>query len=93
MKLKLMKISVKSFVLIFSLINTIIGFVLGIFVTLTSLFAADEQAGLGAWAILIFPVINGLLSTVASALLAGLFNLFAKLFGGLELEFEPEVKS
>jgi len=90
MKLKLQKISVKSFILIFSTINVIAGFILGSVVTVVSLIAPEEQgAGVfGVWAILIFPIINGLLGLATGAFFTGLYNFFAKRFGGIDLEFE-----
>ena len=84
-----MKISTKSFVLIFSIINVIGGFILGALVSVVSLFAPDEQnSGVGVWAILLFPVINGLLGIATGAFLTAMFNFFAARFGGIELEFE-----
>ena len=91
MKLKLKKISMKSFILIFSTINVLAGFILGTVVTLVSLLTPPEEQGsgaIGAWAILIFPILNGLLGVVTGAFLTGMFNLFAQYFGGIELEFE-----
>jgi predicted DNA repair protein MutK len=95
MELKLMKISTKSFILIFSTINVIAGFIVGAIVTMMSLLTPDEQnsATLGVWAILIFPFANGLLGFVTGALLTTFFNFFAKRFGGLKLEFEGETQT
>jgi fluoride ion exporter CrcB/FEX len=90
MHLKLKKISTKSFILIFSTINVIAGFILGAIVTIASLVAPEEQgAGMGVWAILLFPLLNGFLGALTGAFLTGLYNLLApRLGGGLELEFE-----
>jgi len=90
MQLRLKKISTKSFILIFSSINVIGGFILGAVVTIASLTSpADQGAGpLGPWAILIFPVLNGLLGLATGAFLTWLYNLLAQFFGGIELEFE-----
>jgi len=89
MRLKLKKISMKSFILIFSTINVLAGFILGIIVTIASLAAPEEQgAALGAWAILIFPIVNGLLGVITGAFLTGMYNFLANYFGGLEFEFE-----
>jgi hypothetical protein len=91
MNLKLVKISTKSFILIFATINVIAGFALGAVVTIVSLIAPDEQQGAGAinaWAILIFPILNGILGVVTGAFLTGMFNFFAKRFGGIQLDFE-----
>jgi hypothetical protein len=90
MQLKLKKISIKSFILIFSIINVIAGFILGAIVTVVSLIAPDEQGmgAFGAWAILLFPIVNGILGVATGAFLAGLYNFLAQRFGGIELEFE-----
>ena len=90
MQLKLMKISTKSFVVIFSTINVIAGFALGAIVTVVSLIAPDEQGvgAMGPWAIVIFPILNGLLGLASGAFLTVLYNFIAKSFGGIELEFE-----
>jgi hypothetical protein len=90
MKLKLTKVSVKSFILIFSIINVIAGFFIGAVVTLVSVLAPDEQTAgfMGTWAILTFPILNGILGVVTGAFLTGLFNFLAARMGGIELEFE-----
>ena len=90
MQLKLKKISTKSFILIFSAINVIAGFVLGAVVTIAALTSpADQAAGpLGPWAILIFPVLNGLLGLATGSFLTWMYNFLAQFFGGIELEFE-----
>lgn len=92
MKLKLMKISMKSFILIFSTLNVIAGFILGTIVTIVSLVSPPEQGtpDMGVWAILVFPIVNGLLGILTGVFLTGMFNLLAKLMGGLVLEFETE---
>lgn len=89
MQLKLKKISTKSFVVIFSVINVIAGVILGALVTIASLISPNEEgAALGAWAILIFPVLNGILGAVTGAFFTGLYNVLASRLGGIELEFE-----
>ncbi len=92
MKLKLMKISTKSFIIIFSIINVIAGFIVGTMITIMSLAAPDEQSmgPIGPWAILLFPVLNGLLGLVTGAFFTGLYNLLAKYLGGIELEFKNQ---
>lgn len=91
MQVKLKKISTKSFILIFSIINVTAGLILGTVVTIVSLAAPDEQGaggGIGAWAILIFPILNGLLGIATGAFFTGLYNFLAQRFGGINLEFE-----
>ena len=62
MQLKLKKISTKSFVVIFLVIKGIACVILGALVTIASLISPNEEgAALASWAILIFPVLNGIL--------------------------------
>jgi len=90
MKLKLKKISVKSFIITFSTINLVAGFIIGLIVTVMSLVAPDEQvpAVFGVWAILTFPILNAILGVVSGALITGAYNIVAQRMGGIELEFE-----
>jgi len=91
MSMKVNRVSPKAFVYIFSSINVVIGLVVGAFVTVASLFApaSPDDVGTGwAWAILMFPLLNGLFGLVGGALLVVMYNLFAKWFGGVELEVE-----
>jgi len=91
MNFKLLKISTKSFVIIFSIINVIAGVILGGIVTVVSLLNPDGQGGaIGTWAVILFPVFNGLLGLVSGALLTALFNFIAPRFGGLQMEFEEK---
>jgi membrane-anchored glycerophosphoryl diester phosphodiesterase (GDPDase) len=91
MKLKLKKISTKSFVLTFTVINVIAGVILGAIVSLVYLIAPppDQNNGeMGVWAVLIFPILNGLLALSTGAFLSWIYNLLAQKFGGIELEFD-----
>ncbi len=89
MKIKLRKISTKSFILIFSSINVIAGFILGAVVTIGSLIVPSEPgSGPGAWSILVFPILNGILGLAGALFLSGMYNVLAKYLGGIELEFE-----
>ena len=89
MHLKLKKISTKSFIQLFAIINVIGGLIVGAIVTVASLLSPDEQgSAFGVWAVLLFPVLNGILGAVTGAFLTGLYNFLASKFGGIELEFE-----
>jgi hypothetical protein len=90
MRLKLMKISTKSFIIVFSAINVIAGFMLGAVVTMFAVLVPDDQgAGVfGVWSILVFPILNGILGVITGAFLTGAYNFFAKRLGGVEIEFE-----
>lgn len=93
MKLKLNKISPKSFILVFATINVVAGLILGAVVTVVSLAAPqDESFGAGgAWAILIFPIVNGVLGAMTGAFLTGMYNFLSEMVGAAVFEFE-EVK-
>jgi hypothetical protein len=90
MQLRLKKISMKSFILIISTINVIAGFFLGAVVTIVALIAPDEQGpgSIGPWAILVFPILNGILGVATGAFLTGMYNFLAPRLGGIEMEFE-----
>ena len=90
MKMKLTKISTKSFITIFTIINVLAGFVLGALVTVVSMAVPEEQGAgvIGPWAILIFPILNGFLGLTTGAFLTGTYNFLVKRFGGVEVEFE-----
>lgn len=92
MIVKIRKISAKSFVFIFTAINVVSGLVLGAVFTISSLLApagsaSGSEVG-GAWAILLFPLFNGLLGLSVGSVLIVLYNLFADWFGGVEMELE-----
>ena len=93
MQLKLNKISTKSFIIVFSTINVVAGFFLGAVVSVVSVVAPDEQGmgGVGAWAILVFPILNGIIGVLTGAFLTGMYNFLSQFVGGAIFEFE-EVK-
>lgn len=79
----------KAFITIFSIINVLAGLILGAVVTVGSLLSPDEQgAAFGVWAILLFPILNGILGLATGAFLTSVYNFLADKFGGIELEFE-----
>lgn len=92
MKVKVTRVSPKSFVLVFSAINAVAGFLLGAFVTVISLIAPDEQSqGMGVWSILVFPILNALVGAATGFFLTAMYNLLAPLLGSIEVEAE-EIK-
>ena len=90
MKLKLRNISTKSFIIMFGSINFILGFFIGAMITVVSIVSPADQSlgGLGAWSILIFPILNGLLGVMSASFLVPIFNYLSRILGGIELEFE-----
>jgi len=55
----------------------------------TGLGAGGLGAIFGVGAIIILPLLYGILGLVMGAIAAALYNLFAGMFGGIELETEP----
>jgi hypothetical protein len=91
MKIKLKKVSIKPFILIFVVMNAITGLGLGAVVTVMSLLSPTDQssAGVGGpWAIFVFPILNGLLALATGMFFCWLYNLMANYLGGVELEFD-----
>lgn len=88
MKYTLQKINIKSFVLVAFAVSAVLGVFLGAAVTLLALFNPGTQESGDAWAILSFPVLNGLLGSLISVIFAYTYNLVAKYLGGIQVECE-----
>lgn len=88
MKLKLMKISTKPFMLIFAVMNVIAGLVVGALISIVSLMSpSDQNAAIGVWAVVVVPIMNGVFGLASGFFLTGLFNFLSKFLGGIEMEF------
>ena len=94
MILKLKKISILPFSLILCALHAMVGLALGIIVAMISIVTKDQQAamGLGAWAIVVFPILNALLGFLTGVLIAWAYNFFAAQLGGVRMEFLEEEK-
>jgi hypothetical protein len=73
----------------------LLGLLFGAVITLISLlgFSVSKEAGglglmFGSLAIILFPIFYGIIGVVAGALGALLYNLAARVTGGLDLELE-----
>ena len=82
---------------IYAVLMAIMGFILGIFYFIlgrvsSSLGISSQETELfikfGAAAIIILPIIYGLLGLVLGALSAFLYNLVARWVGGIEIQFD-----
>jgi hypothetical protein len=73
----------------FALVTTIGGMVGSTRDSGSVLGSGGAGAMFGAGAIVLFPVLYGVLGLVGGAIGALLYNLFAGMFGGIELETEP----
>jgi hypothetical protein len=95
-------IGVASSAKIFGAMYAALGLVIGAIVALISMagpiFPSSRQAEdaptwlgpmLGVGAIVAFPLFYGLLGFISGALMAGFYNLFSGLVGGLKIEVQP----
>ena len=87
---KLQKISVMPVAKILCCLNALVGIILGVIVTIGSLTGQGDEGlwGLGAWSLLVFPVINAGMGFLTGIFLAWSYNLFSQWFGGIEFEIE-----
>lgn len=92
MVVKLTKISMMPLAGILTCVHAIIGLIVGGIITVGSL--GDTQAeglwALGAWAIVVLPLVNGLLGFLTGVFISGCYNLVVQWFGGIEVEFEQQ---
>ncbi len=92
----LKKIHVLSMAKIYSISMALIGLIFGIFFALISLVAgplATQSMMFGSFGfgfIIILPIFYGALGFFAGLLTAFIYNLIAKSFGGLEVEFDKK---
>lgn len=95
----LRRIGIASAAKIAGILYAGIGVLIGAFVSILALvgIASETAAGgtgalgemvVGVGAILLFPVIYGVLGAIGGAIGAGLFNLATRAVGGLEIEIE-----
>lgn len=90
---QLKRIGIVSMVKLMGLLYLLIGLVLGAVFTLVAVLGVKAAGGggimgllLGPVAIVIFPVIYGLVGAIAGLIGALLYNFAARVTGGLELE-------
>ena len=92
--MKIKKIGVLSFGKILGFIFTFLGFVLGLTVTLLSVMgvslgsedSVQTVSSIGYAAVIILPVLYGVMGFIAGVVFAGLFNLAAGWVGGIVVE-------
>ncbi|HPN88197.1 MAG TPA: hypothetical protein PLH56_02550 [Candidatus Omnitrophota bacterium] len=90
--MKIKRISPLSLAKISGLLLAILGFFLGVLIAALTLVASLTQAKIqgasGYFAIIVLPVVYGVLGFVLAFIQAWLFNIIAKKIGGLEIEVE-----
>jgi len=88
---KITRIAPKSLAKMFGALYAIMGFIAGIFFSLAALVmaASGEMGGLfGLAAIILLPLLYGVLGLIFGYITALLYNLIAKRMGGIEFEIE-----
>ena len=94
------KVGIGSVVKVFGVLYGLLGFVIGACVALFALvgFGAAAAGGedvpgwlgslFGIGAVLILPIVYGIMGAVGGVLMAALYNLVANITGGLEIEVQ-----
>lgn len=75
--------------LVFGAIYVIIGLIAGVIFFLLSLVNPENTAIGGLAALVLFPVLYGVLGFIGGILVAALYNLVAPRVGGIRIETEP----
>lgn len=93
--MKVKKIGVLSMAKIYGAIGVVIGFAIGLLIAFFSVFIAMFPvkgsmmfAGLGLLAIIIVPLLYGIILFIAGAVGAWIYNIFAAWVGPVEIELE-----
>jgi len=87
------RIGVLSFSKMYALTMGIFGFIFGILIALLSLaesISEDPLLSMGIVAIVVLPLLYGLIGFVGGAFSAWLYNILAKWIGGVEIEFDAK---
>ena len=103
--MRLRRVGVASVAKLFGVLYGAMGLIFGGIMSIAALFgaaigaAAEQDAGaiigmlFGIGAIILFPVMYGLMGFLIGALTAWLYNLAAGAMGGIEMEFEAPEQS
>ena len=101
--MRLKRLGVLSVALTLAAVYAVLGLIVGIFVAMFSVLggglaalANDESAAagpvfgllFGAGAVIVLPIFYGILGFLGGALAAAIYNLMAKLTGGIEMTLE-----
>ena len=96
MHVTLKKIAPMKLAVMMCCLNSVTGLLVGIMTALMSVIspAEDTPGGMGAWSIIVFPVLAALFSFLGGLFSAWAYNLFAGWLGGISLDFDDsEIKS
>ena len=79
--------------MLYAILGLIFGAIISLITLASGLDARAEEAGagavgaiFGAWAVIILPVLYGCLGFVMTALLAALYNVTARVVGGVQID-------
>lgn len=89
--MKITKIGAKSVAKILGAIYAILGFILGIFFAIGAPFSTDLPGPAwmyGVGAVVILPILYGIMGLVMGWLVAVVYNFVSKKLGGIEIETE-----
>lgn len=91
MVLRLVKIPTVPLAQVLAIFHSVIGLIVGVVITLGALFNQGGEGiwGLGAWALVLLPLLNGALGFLTGLFIAGCYNAVMMAFDkGIELEFD-----
>ena len=86
MVIKIEKVSMVPAAKVLAVLHAVVGLVLAVIVTIVSMFRQEESAQMGAWSLLIFPVLNGGIGFLLGIFIVAVYNFIAQRFGGIEFE-------
>ena len=91
---KLKRVGVLSLAKFYTILMGIIGFIFGIFYAVIiamgvpDMYSGDPFLSMGYLIILVLPIFYAIIGFIVGAISALLYNLVAKLVGGIDIEFE-----
>ena len=91
MPVKVRKIRAMPLATMLCCLHAIVGFILGLIVTIASSLSPTQEEGLmalGPWSMLVFPVLNGILGFLSGVFIAVCYNFLTPYCGGIEVEVE-----
>jgi hypothetical protein len=90
---RIRKVGILSVANLFGIVNVIVGFLIGLFLTIAALISSSLSTliGLGSFGVpayllvLIVPILYGIMGFVAGAIMAFIYNIAAKVTKGIKL--------
>ena len=87
---RIKKVGVLSIGKFIASLYAVLGFIGGVFFSLVAVFSTGEHAAptIFKFAFILFPVLYGIIGFIAGLILSVVYNLTAKMVGGIEVEVE-----